>query len=187
MIFIITSFSLLFGVLLYIVAVWNKIVSRKNRIDQAYGSIDVYLKERFDLLPNLISTLQRYMEHENELLTRVTALRTQTRNGGTQTAMVDAANELESLSASLSFENYPNLKSDAQFIRFQQTLSDTEAKLAASRRTYNATVTAYNTFIESFPTSVIARVRKDTKKPLFEAVEEEKKPIDASLLFKLKR
>lgn len=172
------------AIILWGIASWNRIVRLKNNIDQAYGSIDVYLKERFDLLPNLVSSLKQYMHHEKEILVEIARLRSQAEKGATSAEKVEASNRLGALTATLNVENYPDLQAKEQFIRFQQVLQDSEAKLAASRRSYNAAVTIYHNYIEGFPGKIMAGLRKDEKGTLLETAENEKKNADVAALFK---
>ena len=165
------------------IRIWNRVVFLKNNIEQAYSSIDVYLKERFELLPNLVSSLKKYTEYEKGVLADITALRAQIKNSGQGSDKVDAANKLAALSAELNLENYPELKADRQFIEFQQVLRDTEGKLAASRRAYNAAVIYFNNYIESFPGNILARIRDEQSGVVLETLDVEKKNFDVKQLF----
>ena len=171
-----------------VVIIWgvitnNSIIVKKNRIKQSFGSIDVYLKQRFDLLPNLIATLKKYMSHEKELLTSITELRSKANSTDNSSERVNLSNKLSSVVGNISLENYPDLKADKQFIMIQYTITEIEEQLSASRRAYNASITEYNNKIQQFPTTIIASLRKDKTELLLETAVAERKNIDVKKLF----
>jgi len=171
-------------VLLIIISILisNQIITKKNRVTQAYGSIEIYLKKRFDLIPNLIATLNKYVAHEKEILLKVTELRTVSQNATKQNEKIAASNELTSIVGKLNInvENYPELKADTQFKNLQFELVDIEDQLSAARRTYNACVTDYNNKIEMFPTSIIAAIRRDKINQLLEIPKAEQKYVNVN-------
>lgn len=151
-------------VILYGIVSYNSFVRAKNRAQEALADIDVQLKRRYDLIPNLMETVKGYMEHERETLESVTAARTnalaQHQDGEHGGSSVAAENNLTSTLRTLFAvaENYPDLKANENFVELQRELSDTENKIQASRRFYNATVRDMNTQIESFPSNMIAQL-----------------------------
>ena len=159
-------------VILALIVMYNGLVRLKNRVEEAWSDIDVQLKRRYDLIPNLINTVKGYAKHEQETLEKVTAMRTQAMQGQ-EVDMKTRAETENMLSSTLKSifalsENYPDLKANQNFVELQNELSDTENKIQASRRFYNTNVMEYNTKIESIPTNMIASMFKFTEKELFE-------------------
>lgn len=155
---------ILVAVLLLLVAlpvsIYNGLVRRRNGIANAQGAIDAVLKQRFDLLPNLVETVKRYAAHETGLFAGVVALRKGKNSYGELSA--DEKNAFDSgFGTGLRnfyavAENYPDLKASDNFLHLQRTLNELEEQLSAARRTYNAVVTDYNNAVQVFPSSVIA-------------------------------
>ena len=162
----------------------NQIVVRKNQVAQAFGSIEIFLKKRFDLIPNLVAMLNKYMAYEKELLTDITRLRSQLRQEANPSDKIAATNELNKLltSINLNAENYPDLKADMQFHNLQYELRDIEDHISAARRAYNAAVTAFNNKIEMFPANIIANLRKEHPAVLLEIPKAEQKELDINQL-----
>ncbi len=162
----------------------NQIVAKKNQVAQAFGSVEIYLKKRFDLLPNLVAMLNKYLAHEKEILIKVTALRSRVENAPDPKEKIEASNDLTKVMNGLNVnvENYPSLQSDAQFTKLQFELTDIEDQISAARRAYNAAVTAFNNKIEMFPASIIAGIRKDKAKLLLEIPKAEQKEINIKAL-----
>lgn len=158
-------------VVLALIMLYNGLVSAKNRAEEAWSDIDVQLKRRYDLIPNLINTVKGYAAHEEKVLQAVTDARTEAMQGG---GSVEAQSQNENmLSGTLKSlfavaESYPDLKANQNFLELQQELSDTENKIMASRRFYNSSVMDLNTKIESFPTSIFASMFGFSKKVFFE-------------------
>ena len=170
--------------LLYM-AMRNSLIGKKNQVANAEASIDVMLKKRFDLLPNLIETTKSYMKHEHSILTELTALRAQSHSLDT----VDKPQQDKQLSAAVSHfrvavEAYPELKANENTTLLIRSINETEEQLSASRRSFNAAVTRYNNAIEMFPSSLIAHQMMLTTLPLFEIANTERINIDAARLFK---
>ena len=178
-----------------VVALWgvmayNRFIALRNRTDEAWADIDVQLKRRYDLIPNLVDTVKGYASHERETLDQVTEARataTQTHvdpsNLSTEQIVAMAGAE-EALSQSLSrllavAENYPDLKANTNFLELQRELSDTENKIQASRRFYNTNVRDFNTAVQTFPSNIIANWFKFTERDFFEIEEGsiEKEPV----------
>lgn len=169
---LITSLTIGILVLLVILSIVinNQIIKKKNNVLQSFGSIEIYLKKRFDLIPNLVSTLNKYIAHESDIMLKVTALRSRIDKSESQNEKINVSNELTNFVSGLNVnvENYPNIKADKQFVSIQMELTDLEDQISASRRAFNASVTSYNNKIEMFPASLVARFRKDVQESLLE-------------------
>lgn len=175
------------AVLLVLWYVWtaNNLVAKRNRVKQCRSSICVVLKQRNDLLPNLVAAVKSYMGHESEVLVRIAELRSRISTAASEGEQIKAGGELSSLLARLnvSVEDYPELKADGQFHRLQANIEEMELQLQAVRRTYNAAVTDYNNAIEMFPSSVVARRQHHWQEELIEIAEEERRNVDVAALF----
>ncbi|MFW5807698.1 MAG: LemA family protein [Spirochaetota bacterium] len=168
------------------IGMYNALISMKNQVENVFGSVDVHLKKRYDLIPNLIATVKQYASHEKELLERITDLRVKALDSGTDTEKrIDIENRLTSAMGALTVavENYPDLKASENFRHLQQTMFEIEEQLSAARRAYNATVTTYNNGIEMFPTNIMAGIMGYKRKKVFEASEVERQNINAENLF----
>ncbi|KKQ52082.1 MAG: LemA-like protein [Parcubacteria group bacterium GW2011_GWD2_38_11] len=161
------------------IGIYNSLVTLKNRVDEAWSDIDVQLKRRYDLIPNLINTVKGYATHEKELFERVTAARTAAMNAGSPAEKQDAENMLSGTLKSLFAvsENYPDLKANQNFLELQRELTDTEDKIQASRRFYNGNVRDFNIKIETFPSNIIAGMLNFSKREFFAADEAEKENV----------
>lgn len=162
-------------VILAIIVMYNSLIRLRNRTDEAWSDIDVQLKRRYDLIPNLIDTVKGYAKHERELFEKVTKARTQAINAGGVKEQAQAENMLTDALKSVFAvaENYPDLKASQNFQQLQDELTDTENKIMAARRFYNANVRDFNTKQEVFPTNVIAGTLGFTKREFFELDEGE--------------
>lgn len=173
---------ILVGLLLYLWFVYNSLITAKMRIDEALSQIDVQLKRRTDLIPNLVETVKGYAKHEKELLEKVTKARAGLMSAGSTAEKADANNQLSQTLKSLFAvaENYPNLKANENFLNLQEELSDTENKIAYSRQFCNSNVLDYNTKLQVFPNVLIAGMFNFKPVEYFGATEEEKKPVKVS-------
>jgi len=172
---------------LFLIVLYNGLISRKNSVENAFGAIDAQLKKRYDLIPNLISAVKTYMEHEQGLLTQLTELRTRAVSGALPEAERvrlegDLSNALRGVMVAV--ENYPNLKANENFVQLQNTLYEVEAHIAAARRAYNGAVTEYNNGIEMFPSNLLAGFMRMSRKSVFEAQEVERQNVNVRELFK---
>lgn len=162
----------IFLLAIWLVGMFNHLVVLKNRVAEADSDIDVQLKRRHDLIPNLIKTVEGYATHERELFEKVTQARSAAVSavGQTKAARAAAENQLTSTLKSLFAvaENYPELKANTNFLALQEELSDTENKVMSSRRFYNTNVKDFNTRQEIFPSGVIAKLFGFKKAELFE-------------------
>ncbi len=155
---------------IFIISLYNGLVTLRQRVKNAWSQIDVQLQRRFDLIPNLVETVKGYMSHEAEVLEKVTELRTSWANAKTVDEKAKVDNMLsDSLKTIMAVsENYPDLKANQNFISLQNDLKETENKIAYSRQFYNDTVTMYNTKLEVFPSNLIASMFHFTAETLFE-------------------
>jgi len=160
--------------ILFVVGVYNNLVSLKLRVENAWAQIDTQLKRRFDLIPNLVETVKGYAKHEEETLEKVIAARNKLTAGGSVNEVANASNEVSNCLKSIFAlsESYPDLKANENFNSLQVELSGTEDKIAFARQFYNDTVQKYNESIAVFPNSVIANIFKFTAKDFFEVTNE---------------
>jgi LemA protein len=165
---------------------YNSIIAKKNAIENAFSSIDVQLKMRFDLIPSLVETVKQFMAHEKSLLESVTRLRTQSQKAATSNDKIELNNDMAQIAGKIMIlsENYPEIKANENFNHLQKVLHDTEAQIAAARRAYNAAVIDLNNAAEMFPTNIIARMMKISKRSVLSATEEERKAPNMKELFK---
>ena len=167
-------------VVLWIVATFNRLITLKNRAKEAWSDIDVQLKRRYDLIPNLVETVKGYASHEREVFERVTEARTRAMGAGTIKEKGEAENALSQTLKSLFAvsENYPNLRASENFQKLQDELTDTEDKIQAARRFYNGNVRDLNIKIETFPADVVAVLFRFKKMEFFEIEEAaEREPV----------
>lgn len=158
---------------------YNSLITAKVRVSEALSEIDVQLKRRTDLIPNLVETVKGYAAHEKDVLENVTKARAGLMQAGTAPEKAAANNFLTDTLKSLFAvsENYPNLKANENFLALQQELTDTENKVAYARQFYNTNVLDYNTKLQVFPNSLIANMGHFTKADFFETDEKDKQPV----------
>ena len=166
-------------VLAWAIAIYNGLVQLKNRVDEAWSDIDVQLKRRYDLIPNLVSTVKGYASHEKELFEKVTEARTAAMGAQTPADKEQAENVLSGTLKSLFAvaEAYPDLKANQNFLELQRELTDTEDKIQASRRFYNGNVRDFNSKLEMFPSNIVASMMSYAKREFFEAAGIEKENV----------
>ena len=162
-------------IIIAIIVIYNSLVTMRQRVKNAWSQIDVQLQRRFDLIPNLVETVKGYMEHEADVLTKVTDLRSSWTEAKTVDEKAKLDNQLsESLKTIMAVaENYPDLKANQNFSELQTELTNTENKISYSRQFYNDTVTRYNIKLETFPSNVIASVFNFKSENLFEVDNQE--------------
>ncbi len=179
--------AIVVAVLLIIgIGIYNSLIGKKNQVANAFSAIDVMLKKRFDLLPNLIETVKQYTKYEGETLTKVVELRSKANNADlTNDQKLDIDRQLSSGVKSLmvTVENYPDLKANQNFLNLQTTWTESEEQIAAARRNYNASVTDYNDAIMMFPGSIFAGMMNYQQIAVLANTEEERKNISARELF----
>ena len=159
-------------VLIFIIAaivIHNNMVKARNNVQQAFADIDVFLKKRYDLIPNLVNTVKGYAKHENETFNQITELRGQAVNTNNMNQAIETNNQISaSLRNMLALaENYPTLKADKNFLALQNSLSDIESEIARVRVSYNNYATIYNTKLETFPNNLFALIFGFKKSTLF--------------------
>jgi len=171
---ILVAIVILLLIIATVVYYYNKIIRLENRIDNAWAQIDVQLKRRADLIPNLIETVKGYMEHEKSVLENVTKARASLMNAKTPQENMEANNQQTSVLKTLFAvaENYPTLKANENFLQLQDELTHTEDKISYARQHYNDSVLAFNNAIETFPGRTFARRMGKKEKPMLEIPEE---------------
>ena len=185
MIFLIGLLALVVVTVFYMIGIYNSLIRLKNQVRNAWSQIDVQLKRRHDLIPNLVETAKGYLQHEKETLENITQARSQAM--GAQGVGNKSAAE-GALSGAMSkfflvVENYPDLKANTNFIQLQGTLNEVEEQISAARRAYNAAVTELNNAVEMFPTNMIAPTMGLSRRQLFEIPDTERQNVNVGDLF----
>ncbi|MDE5418351.1 LemA family protein [Labilibaculum sp. DW002] len=177
--------AFIFVFIIVLIIIYNVLVKRKNEVNNAFASVDVMLKKRYDLIPNLVEVTKGYMEHERTVFVEITTLRTQVVEEKSDEQKVKTHNEIHRKVNDLlmNVENYPDLKADSSFLALQANWTSSEEHISASRRYYNTAVTEYNNYIQMFPSNIMAKMFGYREKKVFEANEIERKKIKASELF----
>ena len=162
--------------LIYIVATYNKLVNNKNKVENQFSQVDIQLKRRTDLIPNLVETVKGYAKHEQNTLTDVIEARNKVVSANSINEKVDANNKLtQALNKLLMLsEAYPELKANESFLSLQKDLTDTEDKITYARQFYNDSAMKYNNIIEMFPSNIVASIFKFKKFEYFKIDENEK-------------
>jgi len=165
-------------IVLYVILTFNSLVMLRNRVDNAWSQIDVQLKRRYDLIPNLVNSVKGYMKHERGVLTEITKMRSSLISG----SMTQKANASDAISNALKTifavsERYPKLQASENFKMLQEELSGTESKIAYSRQFYNDNVMSLNNRIQQFPSNIIANMLSFKQREFFRSEESEKKPV----------
>ncbi len=163
-------------VAVFVFSIYNKLIALRNRVENAWAQVDVQLKRRFDLIPNIVETVKGYAKHEKSVFDEVTKARSAWMSASTVGEAAQASNMLTNALKSLFAvaEAYPELKANENFKQLQQELSQTEDKIAYSRQFYNDTVMKYNISIQQIPNNIVAGMFHFEKKELLEIAEEEK-------------
>lgn len=174
-----TIILIIIAVIIAIIAIWlvsgyNGFIKMKNMVEEAFATMDVYLKKRYDLIPNLVETVKGYAKHESGTFEKVVEARNIAQNANTIEDKIAGENMLTGTLKSLFAlaEAYPDLKANTNFMDLQKQLQKVEEDIANSRKYYNAIVREFNTMVESFPSNLIAAVFKFARKPMFEVEEE---------------
>lgn len=165
---------------LWLVGQYNNLVRMRNNRENAFANIDVQLKQRYDLIPQLVSTVKGYATHEKELLQRVTEARAQAMGASSINDKIAADNNLSGALAGLkvSLEAYPDLKANQNFMQLQSEISDIENKLAATRRFFNSATRELNNAVQVFPSNIIASMFGFHKEVMFEIPQESREAMD---------
>ncbi len=164
-------------VFLYVVATYNKLVRGRNKVETEWSQIDVQLKKRIDLIPNLVETVKGYAKHEKETLDSVMEARSKAEAAGTPEEKMELAAEMSVAITKLLAvaENYPDLKANTNFLELQSTLKEVEEKIAYARQFYNDAAKGYKNMVEMFPSNIVAGLFHFQSKPFFEVSEAERK------------
>jgi LemA protein len=159
--------------LLVTIGMYNSLVRLRNTVEEAFSTMDVYMKKRYDLIPNLVETVKGYAAHEKETLEKVIQARNFAQSAGTPEAMMQGEAQLAGALKSLFAiaENYPQLRANENFMNLQNQLRIAEDDIANSRKYYNGTVRMYNTKTELFPSSIVAGMFRFVRKPLYETTD----------------
>ncbi len=185
MYFILTLLVIIVIFSLYVIAIYNSLIRLRVQVENAWSQIDVQLKRRHDLIPNLVEAVKGYMKYEQETLTKVIEARAKAVSASSIPDKAKAEGELTGMLKSLFalFENYPDLKANQNVLALQEELTTTENQIAFTRQHYNDSVMFYNTKIQVFPSNIIANMFGFTKKDFFEIPEEEKEVPKVDLKF----
>lgn len=170
--FVIPIILVLVGI--WFVLVYNGLIALRNRVEEAWSDIEVQLKRRYDLIPNLVETVKGYAKHEDSVFTKVTEARTAAMGATTMSEHAQAENALSQTLKSLFAvaEAYPQLQASGNFLNLQNNLTDAEDKIQAARRFYNGNVRDFNTKLQVFPTNLVAGMLGFTKKDFYDAPDE---------------
>ena len=178
MIAIVIIVGLLIALVGFVIGVYNKLVNARNKVENQFSQVDIQLKRRADLIPNLVETVKGYAKHEEAVFNAITEARQNMINAKTpeETVQADAAlsSALGRLLALAVSEDNPELKANENFLELQRELTDTETKIQAARQFYNTVVMGLNTQIEQFPSNIVARMFGITPEKLFEIDEAER-------------
>ena len=161
---------------LYVISIYNGLIQARNKVKDQFSQIDVQLKRRFDLIPNLVETVKGYAKHESETLEKVIQARNNYANAKTEAEKVEASNEMSRgvMNIMALAESYPELKANTNFMDLQNQLKEVEDKIGYARQFYNDTVLMYNNKVEMFPGNLIASMFNFKKEVFFEANEKER-------------
>jgi LemA protein len=182
-----TALWIVLGILVVLVlaGVWiyNRLVTLRTRVENGWSQIDVQLRRRADLIPNLVETVKGYAAHERELFQQVTEARARSVGATGVTDQADAENQVTAALRQLLavVENYPDLKANQGFLALQEELIGTESKIAYARQFYNDQVMRLNTLIQSFPSSIVAGASRFEERPFFEIDEPTRGPVQVDL------
>ena len=170
---------LVLAVIIWIIATFNKFVGMGTNCDESFSTVDIYLKKRYDLIPNIVETVKGYAKHESETLENVIKARNTFLSATTPDTEMEADGELTKAITKLFAltESYPELKANTNFIELQTELRQTEEKIASSRQFYNDTVLTYNNKIEVIPTNIVASLFNFKREAFFEAQEKERENV----------
>ena len=166
-------------VVLYVISTYNGLVGLRNKVHDQFSQVDIQLKRRFDLIPNLVETIKGYAKHESETLEKVIAARNNYVNAKTDNEKVDASNALTSCISKLFAlsESYPELKANSNFMDLQSQLKEIEEKISYARQFYNDSVLMYNNKVEMIPSNIVASIFGFKKSSFFEADEKERENV----------
>jgi LemA protein len=184
MVIYLTIGALLLLVLFWVIITGNKFIAKNNRVKQTESSICVMLKQRNDMIPNLVAAVKNYVGHENSTLVKIAELRSQLQQAGSEKEQIEFGTQLSKTLSQLkiSVESYPELKADKQFVRLEESIEDMEYQLQAVRRTFNAAAVDFNNYAEMFPSSIVAGMKHYRCYDLITIPEAEMKNVDVNAL-----
>jgi LemA protein len=166
-------------VVLFVISMYNSLIQFRNRVKNAWSQIDVQLKRRHDLIPNLLETVKGYMKHEREIMENITKYRSQAMDASTVGQKAQAEGLLSGALGQLrvQVENYPDLKANQNFLALQEELTSTENKISFARQSYNDQVLFYNNKIQMFPSNIIANIFKFIQEEFFQVEDEKERAV----------
>jgi LemA protein len=170
-------------ILIYFIITLNSLIQLRNKVKEAFATMDVYLKRRWDLIPSLVEIVKGYATHEKDTFENVADLRSNSYDNMNQKDKINSNLKMNDLIKKLMLlkENYPELKANQNFMDLSKNLTETEDLIANSRKYYNAVVRMYNNKVEMFPSNLVAKLLGYKDEKMFEATEEEKQNINVSL------
>ena len=173
-------------IILWFIITYNKFIAKNNRVKQTESTICVMLKQRNDMIPNLVASVQTYMGHENLTLVKITELRSLMQQTNNEHEQMQLGAEISKKLAEIkvSVENYPDLKADKQFLKLFESIEEMEYQLQAARRTFNAAVVDFNNYAQMFPSSIVASMKNYKLHELITIPEAEMANVDVKSLFK---
>lgn len=171
------------AILIFVIVSYNGLVKGMNAVEEAFATMDVYLKKRWDLMPNLVRVVKAYAKHEAEVLEKIVTVRNAAYSALSEKEKIDVNTELGAGMTNLwaVAENYPQLKSSDNFIHLNEELAELEDEIANSRKYYNAVVKNYNNRIEMFPGNLVAKVFGYKEMPMFEVADDERETVKAEV------
>lgn len=181
-----TPVILLIVLAIILVLMYNSLVAKKNQVENIFASVDTQLKKRYDLIPNLVASVSKYMNHEKSILEEVTKLRADANKpniSNEQKIVLDAKVSSALGSIMVAVENYPELKANENIMHLQRSLNEIEEQISAARRAYNQAVTDYNNALEQIPTNFMASAMNYKRKEVFEISKSERKNVNVKELF----
>ena len=167
------------AIFVWYISTYNRFIRLKNNAEEAFSTMDVCMKERYDLIPNVVETVKGYAKHEKETLTNVIEARNKAVSATTTEEKMKAEGDFSKVMSKLLMltENYPELKANANFLSLQDQLANLETKIANSRKYYNACVKEFNILVESFPSNIVANSKAFKKMTMFEITEEQRENV----------
>ena len=170
-------------VTIYFVVTYNTLIKLNNSVKEAFSTLDVYLKKRWDLIPNIVETVKGYAKHEKETLQSVVGLRSGDYSSLSPEEKIEANKNLDKSMSNFQIlvENYPELKADKNYLELSSSLTNIENEISQSRKYYNAVVKEYNNKTSMFPSNIVAGIFGFSEKPMFEASENEREAVKVKL------
>ena len=161
---------LIIVVIVWMISTYNKLVKMRNKVEEGFSTMDIYLKKRYDIIPNLVETIKGYAKHESETLEKVISARNMAVNAQGLDAKISSEQNFQSMLGPLYAisEQYPDLKADKGFLDLQEQLNNLETEIANARKFYNAVVVKFNNLVETFPSNVLAGMFGFARQPMYE-------------------